>query len=43
MLAYDVMMIMRVLQGNEELLERRGWDVVNSGRGTEERVSLPKL
>ena len=34
---------MRVLQGNEELLERKSWDGVNSGRGVEERVLRPKL
>ena len=27
---------MRVLQGNEKLLERKGWDGLNSGRGIEE-------
>jgi hypothetical protein len=32
---------MRVLQGNEELLERKGWDGVNSGRGNGRARLLP--
>jgi hypothetical protein len=34
---------MRVLQGNEELLERKGWDGMNSGRGIERARPAPQI